>query len=76
MVYSATATGVPPVEVYGKGEDSEIETLGRWNGGGILTLGDTFTEIEGPLANFRPLWLGESNWKLIREQQAATDSRV
>ena len=47
----------------------------RWNGKVIMTLGNTYTEIEGPLAEFRPTWLGKENWRLIKAQQAQTDFR-
>ena len=69
------------VEEYGNDEEegdgkhvgSETE---RWHGRCILTLGDRFTELEGPIADMRPSWFGERNTRDTREQQRMTDTRV
>ncbi|TKX26516.1 short-chain dehydrogenase-like protein 2 [Elsinoe australis] len=74
VYFSATAEQDRAVEPYGK-DDDHAPGLGRWNGRTILTLGDTWTEVEGPLADLKPKWLGEENSKLTRAQQALTDSR-
>lgn len=76
VVYSAVATQPRPVEAYGKDENKLTETLSRWNGRTILTLGEGYTELEGPLASLRPRWFGEHNTELTRLQQAATDFRL
>lgn len=73
IAYSATATQTSHVEPYGK--DRDIGGAGKWNGRVILTLGDTYTEIEEPIARLRPQWFGEENTILTRKQQAATDFR-
>lgn len=75
LVYSATAQEIRQVEAYGKEKDSEMERKARWNGRVILTLGDRYTEIEGPVASLREQWFGEENTRLTRMQQAATDFR-
>ncbi|KAJ3580036.1 hypothetical protein NPX13_g528 [Xylaria arbuscula] len=75
LVYSATAHQRRRVEVYGKETEKEIWTEERWNGRVILTLGDSYTEIEEPLADLRPFWFGQENLRLTRLQQAATDFR-
>lgn len=75
LVYSATAQETRQVEAYGKEKDSEMERQARWNGRIILTLGDSYTEIEGPVASLRERWFGEENTRLTRMQQAATDFR-
>lgn len=77
LVYSATATQERRVAVYGR--ESEAchmwEPGQRWNGRVLLTLGATCTELEEPLADLRPFWLGAENLRLTRMQQAATDFR-
>lgn len=73
VVYSAVAQQTHAVEPYGK--DSDESSVGRWNGRVILTLGDTYTELEEPIAKLRPQWFGEQNTLLTRKQQAATDFR-
>jgi hypothetical protein len=73
LVYSAMATQERLVEVYGKQEEAQLWTVGRWNGRVILTLGDTYTELEEAISDLRPYWLGHENLRLTRLQQAATD---
>ncbi|KAI0109093.1 short chain dehydrogenase reductase [Nemania sp. FL0031] len=75
LVHSATAYQRRRVEVYGKEVESEIWTEERWNGRVILTIGESYTEIEEPLADLRPFWFGQENLRLTRLQQAATDFR-
>lgn len=75
LVYSATAKESRRVEAYGKDRDSETEREGRWNGRIILTLKDTYTELEEPIASLKEQWFGKENTKLTRMQQAATDFR-
>ncbi|KAI1309755.1 short chain dehydrogenase reductase [Xylaria venustula] len=76
LVHSATAHQRRRVEVYGKEAEKEIWTEERWNGRVILTLGESYTEIEEPLADLRPFWFGHENLRLTRLQQAATDFRT
>ncbi|KAI0113599.1 short chain dehydrogenase reductase [Nemania sp. FL0031] len=76
LVYSATAQQKRRVEVYGKEHEDELWTEERWNGRVILTLGERYTEIEGPLADLKPFWFGQENVEWTRLQQAATDFRV
>lgn len=73
IAYSATAAQSRTVETYGK--DFSEHRHGRWNGRCILTLGETYTELEEPIAELRPQWFGAENTKLTRMQQAATDFR-
>lgn len=73
VVYSAVAQQKQKVESYGK--DSDEPVTGKWNGRTILTLGDSYTELEEPLAKLRPQWFGEDNTRLTRMQQTATDFR-
>jgi hypothetical protein len=75
IVYSATARQSVPVERYGQAEALAPGLAQRWNGRVIMTLGDTFTEIEGPLVQCRPLWWGERNEELTKKQQRVTDVR-
>ncbi|KAI1499288.1 NAD(P)-binding protein [Biscogniauxia marginata] len=75
LVYSATARENRMVDLYGKDKQSDLWTEGRWNGRCILTLGDTYTEIEEPTADLKPFWFGRDNVRLTRLQQAATDFR-
>lgn len=73
IAYSATARQNRSVEPYGK--DSNEDTPGHWNGRTILTLGDTYTELEEPIASLRPQWFGQENTHLTKMQQTATDFR-
>jgi hypothetical protein len=41
-----------------------------------LTLGDRYTELEGPIARLRREWFGEENTRDTRKQQMATDFRA
>ncbi|EMD59096.1 hypothetical protein GGP41_000426 [Bipolaris sorokiniana] len=75
VVYSATATQQHTVELYGKDSLSQAKKPCRWNGRTILTLGDRYTELEGPIASLRTKWFGLENTELTRLQQAATDFR-
>ncbi|KAI8945471.1 short chain dehydrogenase reductase [Xylaria longipes] len=75
LVYSATAHQDRIVDLYGKDQQEDLWKKGRWNGRCILTLGDTYTEIEEPTADLKPFWFGRDNVKLVRRQQAATDFR-
>ena len=74
VAYSATAQQKHNVEAYGKDQDEGGP--GRWNGRVILTLGDSYTEIEEAIARLRPQWFGGETTVLTRKQQAATDFRV
>ncbi|OBT39361.1 hypothetical protein VE00_10028 [Pseudogymnoascus sp. WSF 3629] len=76
VVYSAVADQKRHVELYGKDAEELNSTPGRWNGRAILTLGDQYTELEEPIATLRPQWFGESNTKLTRMQQMASDFRT
>lgn len=77
LVYSATATQARRVAVYGKESEARHlwEAGQRWNGRVLLTLGETCTELEEPLADLRPFWFGADNLRLTRMQQSATDFR-
>ncbi|KAI9787994.1 MAG: hypothetical protein M1816_007298 [Peltula sp. TS41687] len=75
IAYSATATQANQVEGYGRDTPDGIQAEGRWNGRAILTLGDTWTEIEEPLAKLRPQWLGIYQTEKTAWQQALTDMR-
>ncbi|KAK7178809.1 cytochrome P450 [Paraphaeosphaeria sporulosa] len=75
LAFAATAKEQRKVEPYGKDQDTDIEAEGRWNGRIILTLGDTYTELEEPIATLRPQWFGTENTRLTRLQQAVTDFR-
>ncbi|KAK2038763.1 short chain dehydrogenase reductase [Colletotrichum somersetense] len=75
VVYSAVATQQQTVECYGKDDLDMAKRPSRWNGRTILTLGDTYTELEGPIASLRAKWFGAGNTKFTRLQQAATDFR-
>ncbi|KAK1976434.1 short chain dehydrogenase reductase [Colletotrichum cereale] len=76
VVYSAIATQSQTVELYGKDNLDLAKKPSRWNGRTILTLGDNYTELEGPIASLRIKWFGSQNTELTRFQQAATDFRV
>lgn len=75
LVHSATASQSRRVEVYGKETEVQKWTTERWNGRVILTLGETYTELEEPIADLRSFWFGRENLELTRKQQAATDFR-
>jgi NAD(P)-dependent dehydrogenase (short-subunit alcohol dehydrogenase family) len=75
LVYSAVARQERQVDVYGKEPMEDIRRPGPWNGRAILTLGDTYTEVEEKLADLRPQWFGKENSLLTRKQQAVTDFR-
>lgn len=83
LVYAATARQDRRVEAYGKEKDGDkwptVEgdrlQKERWNGRVILTLGETYTELEEPIADLRPFWFGRENLQRTRAQQAATDFR-
>ena len=74
VVYSAVGQQSRRVEPYGKDTD-ESDGPGRWHGRGILTLGDAYTEVEGPVADLRTQWFGQKNTELTRLQQTMTDFR-
>lgn len=76
IVYSAVASQPGIVELYGKDDKGLAEMPSRWNGRTILTLGDRYTELEGPIASCRPQWFGAENTVVTNLQQAATDFRV
>lgn len=75
VAYSATATQEHSVERYGKDSEERVKSKGRWNGRVILTLGDSWTEIEEPMAKLRPQWMGEYATKMTALQQRLTDFR-
>ena len=74
VVYSAVGKQDMSVEPYGRDVDGE-DGPGRWHGRGILTLGDAYTEVEGTMADLRPVWFGRKNTRFTREQQKMTDFR-
>ena len=73
VVFSAVGRQKRSVEAYGK--DDGVDFEGSWNGRTILTLGESYTEVEETIAELRPKWMGEENATLTRKQQAATDFR-
>lgn len=75
IVFSAVASQRGAVELYGKDYDDRLSTKSRWHGRTIVTMGETYTEVEGPIAELRPQWFGEENARLTRLQQSATDFR-
>ncbi|KAI1176098.1 short chain dehydrogenase reductase [Nemania sp. FL0916] len=76
VAFSAVGMEDKQVDRYGKDPAAVKEHWpGPWNGRVILTLGDTWTEIEGPLADKRPEWLGEYQYKSTFNQQRLTDMR-
>lgn len=75
IVFSAVASQQGAVELYGKDQDDRLSTSSRWHGRTIVTMGETYTEVEGPIAELRPQWFGEENARLTRLQQSATDFR-
>lgn len=75
IAYSAVAQEPRLAERYGKDNDEPGDRPGRWNGRTILVLGETYTELEEPMARLREGWFGKENTKLTKMQQAATDTR-
>ncbi|KAI0391318.1 short chain dehydrogenase reductase [Xylariaceae sp. FL0594] len=76
LVYSATARQDRKVETYGKEPREDVFKKGeRWNGRVIMAFGDRFAELEEPIADLKPFWLGSENDRWLRDQQAATDFR-
>ncbi|KAI0550325.1 short chain dehydrogenase reductase [Xylaria curta] len=76
VAYSAVGMEDKQVDRYGKDPEAvKKHWPGRWNGRVILTLGDTWTEVEGPLADKRPEWLGEYQCMSTQRQQRLTDTR-
>ncbi|KAM7188761.1 short chain dehydrogenase reductase family [Rhypophila sp. PSN 637] len=75
LVYSAVAQQGRRVQGYGKNSKSDLWKQERWNGRVILTLGDSYTELEEPIADLSPFWMGRENLRLTQMQQAATDFR-
>lgn len=75
LVYSAVAKQDGLVELYGKDGKELLNEESRWNGRTILTLGDQYTELEGPISALRPQWFGTTNLDLTSLQQIATDFR-
>lgn len=76
LVYSATARESNRAEAYGKDTEEVVSKEGRWSGRTILTLGDTWTELEEPIARLRGEWFGGENTRFTRLQQSATDFRA
>lgn len=77
LAYSATAheSESNRTDVYGRKKESDNAGTRRWNGKVIMVLGESYTELEGPYAEFLPKWLGKENDRLIKAQQALTNSR-
>ncbi|KAI4862767.1 short chain dehydrogenase reductase [Hypoxylon rubiginosum] len=76
VAWSAVGTEERQVDRYGRDPDEVLTRWpGRWNGRIILTLGDTWTEVEGPLADRKAEWLGEWQAKSTANQQVLTDMR-
>ncbi|KAI1112029.1 NAD(P)-binding protein [Nemania sp. NC0429] len=75
LAYSATAKQDRRVAVYGKEREADLYKAERWNGRIIFVMGDKFTEIEQPMSDLRPFWLGMENDRLVKLQQAVTDTR-
>lgn len=67
LVFSATR---PAVRTDFVGRETASSRIKRWTGNVILTLGDQYTELEGPFAEWRCAWLGRENDRLIKAQQA------
>ncbi|KAH8746644.1 short chain dehydrogenase reductase [Hyaloscypha finlandica] len=76
LVYSAIAKQSRRVQTYGKDKEEDLWKHERWNGRVILTLGDSYTELEEPLADLSPFWMGRENLRWTQMQQAATDFRL
>ncbi|KAG8162672.1 hypothetical protein KVR01_007150 [Diaporthe batatas] len=75
VAYSAVASEPDKVEAYGKDSAEWKQSSGRWNGRTILTLGQRYTELEGPISDCRDKWFGQDNLRETKLQQAATDFR-
>lgn len=75
LVYSAVAQQGRRVQGYGKDSKLDLWKQERWNGRVILTLGDSYTELEEPIADLSPFWMGRENLRLTQMQQSATDFR-
>lgn len=75
VAYSAVATEQQKVHAYGKDTDEWKQRPGRWNGRTILTLGERYTELEGPIGDLSSSWFGDDNVRETKLQQAATDFR-
>ena len=75
VAYAAVAMQEHQVEAYGRDTELQVSSPSRWNGRVIFTLGDTWTEIEEPLAQLRTSWLGDWNTKMTVFQQTLTDMR-
>ncbi|PVH90809.1 short chain dehydrogenase reductase [Periconia macrospinosa] len=75
IAYSATAKQSRQVEGYGRDTKEMIESEGPWNGRVILTLGDTYTELEEPMASLRSQWMGAYPTEKTAFQQVLTDTR-
>ncbi|KAI0396352.1 short chain dehydrogenase reductase [Xylariaceae sp. FL0594] len=76
VAFSAVGREERQVDRYGKDPEAvRAHWPGRWNGRVILTLGNTWTEIEGPLADKRPEWLGGYQYESTQNQQRLTDMR-
>jgi NAD(P)-dependent dehydrogenase (short-subunit alcohol dehydrogenase family) len=76
LVYSAIAKQSRRVQTYGKDKEEDLWKHERWNGRVILTLGDSYTELEEPLVDLSPFWMGRENLRWTQMQQAATDFRL
>lgn len=75
VAFSADARQEGQVELYGKDDSSALHTPSRWNGRTILTLGDTYTEVEEKLSTLRPAWAGRYATEMTWRQQLMTDFR-
>lgn len=74
LVYSAVAMQSRRVEKYEQGKnDAEDRYESRWNGRVIVTSGDRYMEVEGPLAESRPMWVREVSDTLSRTELVATN---
>lgn len=73
LVYSAVANQSQAVEIYGKDKPELLTSNGRWNGRVILTLGESYTEMEEILSGTKGHWFGEENLRLTNLQQTVTD---
>ncbi|KAI1873503.1 hypothetical protein JX265_005125 [Neoarthrinium moseri] len=76
VVYSAVATESKKVQSYGRDTLEWERATGRWNGRTILTHGDVYAELEGPLSDTRHIWFGDDNVRQTRLQQSMTDFRA
>ncbi|KAK4213069.1 short chain dehydrogenase reductase [Rhypophila decipiens] len=68
----SSAKGSPNITINAVAPGATITAL-RWNGRGIVTIGDTYVEVEGPLRETRQTWFGEKSEELTRMQQGAMD---